>query len=107
MHDILVALRSQLIMEETFRLIVLQDKKIAVPRRLLNILGASEGDEVRIVTNEGKVQKVEAFKRGHAMPRSVDELAKRRLEEIKRGKQDSSEKLRKELEKPEEWIACH
>jgi hypothetical protein len=92
-------------MEETFRLVVLEGRKIALPLRLLRILRINEDDEVRIVTNEGRVTNVTGIVRDKKTREQDDAVGKHRLKEIRSGRYDDTDRLAAELKKPGRSVA--
>jgi bifunctional DNA-binding transcriptional regulator/antitoxin component of YhaV-PrlF toxin-antitoxin module len=88
-------------MEETFRLEVFKDRMTEIPKRFLAYLGIGEGDEIRIVTNNGDVESVKGIRREENAPTRTDEdLLRRRREEVLEGKHDDANRLDEELQKP-------
>lgn len=88
-------------MEETFRLEVFDDLTTAIPRRLLALLGITEGGEIRIVANDGYVSSIRGIQRQDSAPVVPDdEVTKQRRQAMLEGKHDSMDELEASLNKP-------
>ena len=88
-------------MEELFRLRIEAERKTTIPQHLLNLLRLREGDELRIITEDRKLLRVESRRNDKsAKPKSRKEKADllARIEAIRAGSHDSEEQLQQTLQ---------
>jgi len=87
-------------MEELFRLRIEAERKTTIPQHLLNLLRLREGDELRIVTGDQKLLRVESRRNSQTKQKSGKEKADllARIEAIRAGSHDSEEELQRTLQ---------
>ena len=75
-------------------------RKTTIPKHLLNLLKLQEGDELRIITEDQKVLRVESQRNNNTKQKSAKEKADllARIEAIRAGSRDSEEQLQQTLQ---------
>lgn len=88
-------------MSELFRLRIAAKRQTTVPQRLMNVLGLTEGDELRVTVEDNEITKVVPFTSipAHFVTGELAEAIEESRRELREGKTGDADALAKRLQR--------